>query len=74
LERVLIKYKMSEEKDPLLQAPQEANTTKHINFAELEETDNSSTSNSQGSEDESPTKKAWQQMREDEKRDKAKDE
>jgi hypothetical protein len=63
---------MDDEKDPSLQAPQEANTLKHINFAELEDTDNSDTNNANDNNDnDSPTKKAWQELREDEKKDKA---
>jgi hypothetical protein len=67
---------MDDEKDPLLEAPQEANTTKHINFAELEDTDNTSANNrtDKNDDDESPTKKAWRELREDEKKDKAEDE
>jgi hypothetical protein len=67
---------MDDEKDPLLEAPQEANTTKHINFAELEDRDNTSANNTtdKNDDDESPTKKAWRELREDEKKDKAEDE
>jgi hypothetical protein len=55
-----------EEKDPSLKSPQEANTTRHINFREIEESDSTSGTNSTSdTEDASPTKKAWQELRED---------
>jgi hypothetical protein len=61
--------------DPLLQAPQEANTGKHINFRELEETaanhSGGGDANGNSDEDESPTKKAWEEMREEMKAGKA---
>lgn len=53
------------QQDPNLQAPQEANTTKHINFLD---TDTGSTDNGDKAsfkEDDSPTKKAWEEMRKD---------
>jgi hypothetical protein len=67
---------MDDEQDPSLQAPQEANTTKHINFAELEDTgdDTSNNSSNNDDDDDSPTKKAWQELREDEQKNKIKDE
>ena len=57
--------------DKQLQAPQEANTEKHINFREVDETDNTSgSSNDTSTEaDDSPTKKAWKELREDNKKD-----
>lgn len=64
--RIMIKYKAMEEKDPNLQAPQEANTTKHINFLELEE--NSDNSGSKSQDEDSATKKAWEELREDNKK------
>ncbi len=56
------------ELDPNLQAPQEANTTKHINFREAEEAagDNRG-DDTDDSFDDSPTKKAWEELRRDEK-------
>jgi len=66
---------MDDEQDPLLQAPQEANTTKHINFTELEDTGDDASDNSRNNDDDdSPTKKAWQELREDEQKNKTKDE
>ncbi|HEX8461353.1 MAG TPA: hypothetical protein VF623_07980 [Segetibacter sp.] len=56
------------DQDPNLQASQEANTTKHINFLEIEENDTDNTSGTDDSADDSPTKKAWQEMREDKKK------
>lgn len=53
-----------EEKDPQLGPPQEANTGKHINFLEAEE-NNDNTPDRDTSDDESPAKKAWKEMRED---------
>jgi hypothetical protein len=56
------------QQDPNLQAPQEANTTKHINFLEVEEGgDGSSDNNADTNNDESPTKKAWDELRNDNK-------
>jgi len=57
------------EQDPNLQTPQEANTTKHINFLETEEADatNSNDPADDTSDDESPTKKAWEELRNDNK-------
>lgn len=54
------------ELDPNLQAPQEANTTKHINFLEAEENTASNTADT-GDDDgyDSPTKKAWEELRRD---------
>jgi hypothetical protein len=51
--------------DPNLQAPQEANTTKHINFLEAEENaaSNNGDSSADLKEDDSPTKRQWQEMR-----------
>lgn len=53
------------EQDPLLQAPQEANITKHINFREIEEGDTGTTerNDSADDDDDSPTKKAWEELR-----------
>jgi len=58
------------EQDPALQAPQEANTTKHINFLEAEDpdTDNPGVNTRNDTNDESPTKKAWEELRKDEKK------
>ena len=57
------------EQDPNLQASQEANTTKHINFLEIEENGSSErTGTGDTSQEDSPTKKAWQEMREDKKK------
>ena len=60
---------MDKEQDPNLKAPQEANTTKHINFREAEES-NAAISDSSAddtSKDESLTKKAWQELRDEHK-------
>lgn len=56
---------IDKEQDPQLQAPQEANTTKHINFREIEEADNNGTfsDDNSGSDDDNPTKKAWEELR-----------
>lgn len=55
------------EPDPNLQSPQEANTTKHINFLETEEAGDTSTSGGTDNND-SPTKKAWEELRNDNKK------
>jgi hypothetical protein len=55
---------MSDNKDPNLQAPQEANTTKHINFAE-DDTDKTSSNSNTHNDNDSPTKKAWEELREE---------
>ncbi len=55
------------EQDPQLQAPQEANTGKHINFMETEEQDANNTGSSGENDNDSPTKKAWKEMREERK-------
>lgn len=54
------------DQDPNLQAPQEANTTKHVNFLEAEEagTENRD-DDTDDSFDDSPTKKAWEELRRD---------
>lgn len=56
--------------DKNLQAPQEANTEKHINFREVQEADQSSerSNTSTNSNDDSPTKKAWEELRDDNKK------
>ena len=51
------------EQDPQLQAPQEANTTKHINFLELEEEPSDPAERNDSAEDDSPTRKAWEELR-----------
>ncbi len=53
------------EQDPQLQAPQEANTTKHINFLEIEEGDTNTTERNDNADDDSPTKKAWEELRQE---------
>jgi hypothetical protein len=59
----------NKEQDPNLQASQEANTTKHINFLELEEDGSSDrTSKHDTADEDSPTRKAWEEMREDKKK------
>jgi hypothetical protein len=55
---------MTEKQDPNLSSPQEANTTKHINFAEAENEVNE-TRASDEKDDESPTKKKWEELREE---------
>lgn len=55
----------NKEQDPLLQAPQEANTTKHINFLEIEEGDTGTTDRNDSADNDSPTKKAWEELRKD---------
>lgn len=50
------------EQDPQLQAPQEANTTKHINFLEAEDADSGATERDDNADD-SPAKKAWEELR-----------
>ncbi len=59
------------EQDPNLQAPQEANTTKHINFREVEDADNTGAaenSSDADSEDDNPTRKAWEELRKDQQK------
>lgn len=51
--------------DPQLQAPQEANTTKHINFLEIEEGPSDTAERNDSSEDDSPTKRAWEELRQE---------
>ncbi|MDQ6814704.1 MAG: hypothetical protein M3040_13265 [Bacteroidota bacterium] len=55
------------EQDPNLQAPQVANTTKHINFLEAEEADNDTNDNADIDNDDNPTKKAWEALRNEQK-------
>jgi hypothetical protein len=59
------------EQDPNLQAPQEANTTKHINFLETEEGAENNASDTAGNDrsEDSPTKKAWEELRNSKKHD-----
>ncbi|MDB5247709.1 MAG: hypothetical protein JWQ40_2103 [Segetibacter sp.] len=61
------KYMNDKEKDPQLQAPQEANTGKHINFLEVEDAEGDSSANKKdnSASDDSPTKKAWEELRQD---------
>jgi hypothetical protein len=59
---------MSDKQDSNLSSPQESNTTKHINFAETEENTSTSTSSSSNT-DESPAKKEWEEMREENNKD-----
>lgn len=56
------------EQDRNLQAPQEANTTKHINFVEAEEDAANDEVDDAGEDDndDNPTKKAWEELRKDE--------
>jgi len=57
---------IDKEQDPNLQAPQEANTTKHFNFLESQEPANDNTNAGTDSDaDDSPTKKAWEELRRD---------
>jgi hypothetical protein len=58
---------IDKKQDPNLQAPQEANTTKHFNFLESEEaTDDSSSAGTENdSDNDSPTKKAWEELRQE---------
>ena len=52
------------EQDSQLQAPQEANTTKHINFLDLEEgSPSDAEERNDSAEDDSPTRKAWEELR-----------
>jgi len=51
--------------DPNLQAPQEANTTKHINFLDSESDGGSSDSDDNDASGKSATKKAWEELRRD---------
>ncbi|MCW3110550.1 MAG: hypothetical protein JWQ09_5056 [Segetibacter sp.] len=62
---------IDKEQDPNLQAPQEANTTKHINFLETEEAEATNTNDRKDNDsgDESPTKKAWEELRNGHKKD-----
>ena len=56
---------MDNSQDPNLQAPQEANTTKHINFLAAEEDalNSDAAEKEPFKEDDSPTKKEWEEMR-----------
>jgi|GEM_PF-6634630 len=54
------------EQDPQLQAPQEANTTKHINFLETEEENAATANDNDGAK--TPTEKAWKELREENKK------
>jgi hypothetical protein len=56
------------EQDPNLQAPQEANTTKHINFLEAEEGESTNDSSTGDEFADSPTRKAWEELRNDNKK------
>ncbi|HSU49228.1 MAG TPA: hypothetical protein VLJ41_01500 [Segetibacter sp.] len=57
---------LEKEQDPNLQAPQAANTTKHINFLEAEENDAVNLNNTNNNDsDESQSKKAWEELRKD---------
>ena len=58
---------MDKEQDPNLQSPQDANTTKHINFMEIEEADAANTDGNTDTDNDSdnPTKKAWEELRKD---------
>jgi hypothetical protein len=51
--------------DPNLQAPQEANTTEHINFLESEAEGGNSEREDSNASSENPTKKAWEELRRD---------
>jgi hypothetical protein len=59
---------MNDKQDPNLSSPQEANTTKHINFAEAEDTDNNSSAPA-SHDDDSPAKKEWQELRKAQEKD-----
>jgi hypothetical protein len=56
------------EKDPNLSAPQEANTTKHINFVESEEATSDRSNEDKQDDSNSPTKKAWEELRKEDKK------
>ena len=60
---------IDKDQDPNLQSPQDANTTKHINFMEIEENGGARTGGDQGDDkgDDNPTKKAWEELRNDNK-------
>jgi hypothetical protein len=62
---------IDKEQDPNLQSPQEANTTKHINFREIEGSEASNTGDRTDNDtsDDSPTKRAWEELRNDNKKD-----
>jgi hypothetical protein len=59
----------NKEQDPNLQSPQDANTTKHINFLEIEESEGSGGTDrpSDENDENNPTKKAWEELRNDNK-------
>ncbi len=60
---------LDKELDPNLQAPQEANTTKHFNFLEAEEAADTGENNDRSdANDDSPTKKAWEELRKEQSR------
>ncbi|MEJ7683542.1 MAG: hypothetical protein WKG06_37935 [Segetibacter sp.] len=54
-----------QEQDPQLQAPQEANTTRHINFLEAEEGGAGTAETTDSANDDSPPKKAWEELRQE---------
>jgi hypothetical protein len=54
-----------EQVDPGLSAPQESNTTKHINFLEAEENAANSTSSDNDDAIDNPARKEWEEMREE---------
>ena len=51
--------------DPNLQAPQEANTTKHVNFLEADEGSGNSDREDKDAPSDNATKKAWEELRRD---------
>ena len=55
----------NEKQDKHLQSPQESNTEKHINFREIEEGDASAREGGRDDNSDSPTKKAWEELRKD---------
>jgi hypothetical protein len=55
----------NEQQDKHLQTPQESNTEKHINFREIEDGDAPSTEAGRDDNSDSPTRKAWEELRKD---------
>ncbi len=56
--------RMNNDQDPSLQSPQDANTQKHINFLEIEDT-GTVPSPSSNEDDQNSAKEQWKEMREE---------
>lgn len=54
---------MTDKQDPQLQAPQEANTGKHINFPDAEALSETTHTTESFKDDDNPTRQQWEVMR-----------